>query len=178
MSDRFLAQVEATLKDPAGKLNTTSAALLSRFARKQVEVLLDRLQGQKPSLFKAMMNDQQKPTVLSDGSFGSTIDTSVSSIFDIFGGFGKSAYGSWEIGQEKGVRSIQRKLMEQYNLSRPAIALTDQEKGLVRGMAALLADRVIVQQTYDAFISELVWGGRPSHIYNLPGRSIRIGKSQ
>ena len=62
MSDRFLAQVEATLKDPAGQLHTTSAALLSRFTRKQVEVLLDRLQGQKPSLFKAMMNDQQKPT--------------------------------------------------------------------------------------------------------------------
>ena len=49
--------------------------------------------------------------------------------------------------------------MEQYSLSRPAIALSDQEKGLVRGMAALLADRVIIQQTYDAFISELVWGG-------------------
>ena len=100
MSDRFLAQVEATLKDPAGQLYTTSAALLARFTRKQVEVLLDRLQGQKPSLLKAMMNDQQKPTpsspswVFTDNSWGptpepgffaTTIENSVSSVFNVNG---------------------------------------------------------------------------------------------
>ena len=120
MSDRFLAQVEATLKDPAGQLHTTSAALLSRFTRKQVEVLLDRLQGQNPSLLKAMMNDQQKPTpsspswVFSGGGwgptpepdfFGKTLEGGVSSVFNVFGDIGKSAFGGWEIGQQKGDRT-------------------------------------------------------------------------
>ena len=67
--------------------------------------------------------------------------------------------GAGQRGFERGKRLKLERIIRSYTVARPSIGLSDQEKGYVRGMAALRAQEQITAAAYDAFLAEFAYGG-------------------
>ncbi|MDZ4791049.1 MAG: type IV secretory system conjugative DNA transfer family protein [Hyphomicrobiales bacterium] len=135
-----IATIDAHLNDPSGTLYAASDTLLNRFPPTQIERVVESLIGKAPSYMAHALGGAWTGTQTVAGAlsyFGEAVNR----------------------GREQGRRNAIRTLMRSYTLTRPTIALSDQEKGLIRGMAALLADGRLDQGDFDAFLAEMTWGG-------------------
>ncbi|ADP70667.1 TRAG family protein [Rhodomicrobium vannielii ATCC 17100] len=134
----FLSSLDALLNDPAGRISAPVADILATIPDRQLQKIFDGALGEHPMVSKE----------------------------DILGPIGASGVGiltyflgSAQRGYDRGKRLKLERIIRSYTVSRPSISLTDQEKGLVRGMAALRAGEHISGREYEAFLAEFAYGG-------------------
>ncbi|MDX2264107.1 MAG: type IV secretory system conjugative DNA transfer family protein [Hyphomicrobiales bacterium] len=141
--------IDRLLADPSGQIYAASAALLSRFSDKQTARVIESLIGRAPSYL---------------GHAVSGAWTGTQSVSGAIAYFGEAV----NRGREQGRRNAIRALMQSYTLTRAVVALSEQEKSLIRGMAALLGDSRLSQANFDAFLADIAWGGGQTTI-SAPG---------
>ena len=134
----FLSTLDALLTDPAGKIAIPASQIFASVPKKQAELAFDQVLGEHPMVAKEDLL----------GPIGAS-------------GIGILTYliGAGQRGFERGKRLKLERIIRSYTVARATIALTDQEKGYVRGMAALRAQEQITAAAYDAFLAEFAYGG-------------------
>jgi type IV secretion system protein VirD4 len=134
-----IRELDDALRDPAGLLHADASALLDRFPAQQLEKSLEHLLKGKP--FSLLQHLAYEPFEAAGSASGAA----------------RLLLKSFERGREMNKRRTLVEIMRSYTLARPTIALEDREKGFLRSMAALWAERSIKASEFEAFIAEFCW---------------------
>ena len=136
--NRVIRDIDAALKDPAGQIEACSDELLDLFSPKQLDESLQHLLGRLSSRLEHY----------GVGAFEGSASA---------GAMAKQWLKAFDRGKELNRRGSLMQLMRSYVIARPTIALEDRDKGYLRSMAALWADRSIATDEFRAFLAEFCW---------------------
>jgi hypothetical protein len=134
-----IRDIDAALKNPAGQIEVRSDELLDLFPPKQLDENLQHTLGQR--LPDRLEHYGYRPFEASGSALGTA----------------KYFLESFQRGQEVNRRKTLLRLIRCYTIARPTIALEEREKGFLRSMAALRADRSITDREFRAFLAEFCW---------------------
>ena len=131
--------VSALLDNPAATLAITSSDLLAHVEAARITAYLKTFLGPKPSLLGQVFKEAI--------SYGSSVPDMLSRQVDFHG-------QRWK--HDSARRHIES-AMRSFLVQRAVIAMSDQEKELMRAMAALHAERGISQQDWSRFVALMTW---------------------
>jgi type IV secretion system protein VirD4 len=162
-SEDVLATVTAMLDAPATELRISSGDLLGLIDKRQLEVVFTKLLGERPGMVDTILVAMQG---MSRGEKAGTFDILPSA--QTLG----MVLGHFKIERDKYKHDARRRallgVLNRFVISRPMLTLTDREKGLLRGAAAMFADGGLSLVAWHRLYVLMTWGGG-SALVAMPG---------
>jgi type IV secretion system protein VirD4 len=152
--------VDQILSDPAAVLEISSIDLLALVDDKQLLGFVDQALGEKPSAFELV-------SVVLGGLTGGSPKKHP---FDILPSSQSMGQFLGQLGYEVKRAKYQNKrtailsFLKAFTIRRPAVALNDRDRSLLRGMAAMLADGGLPLVEWASFFALFVWNDGKSQI--------------
>lgn len=148
-----LAAVTGYVSSPTAELTITSADLLGLIAPDKITAIIEKQIGEKPSQFETL-------GIALEGMHGGSADRHP---LDVLPSSTTITTMLKHVAHQRRRFVYQRQrsdivsFLSRFEISRPAIALTDREKALMRGMAAMYADGGLSLSDWHEFYALMVW---------------------
>jgi type IV secretion system protein VirD4 len=139
------ATAEQLLQAPHETLSVPSSDLLDLARPRQLQSFLKSKLGTGPSTV-----DYVFKTLGAAGTREVRPENTIKDIFEVLGHAGKKSVAAFNVAHTQS-------LLSQFDISRPIISLTEQERALFRAVVQMVADKQYSPQQWQRFLALLVW---------------------